>query len=159
MKVTIGWTREGWRCLYGITLHSDPLPTYKEAVRYANETGLEIDNAGWRHKMLSMNWHHHAFDGYPGWELERENAPALVKLTHVRGKGEVESAALAMIWDDIASVDFYQRDWTDDGMPIVRQGETYWSGWWFETIAERDRFAKWLGEKQQRKLLSSRGPS
>lgn len=31
--------------------------------------------------------------------------------------------------------------------PFVREGETYWSGWWFATIAERDRFVKWAAEK------------
>ena len=31
----------------------------------------------------------------------------------------------------------------DDGIPFVSKGETYWSGWWFKTVAERDRFVAW----------------
>lgn len=107
------------------------------------------DNAGWRMKMLTWDWHRLGFDGYPGWELEptpggiKSHAPTFVKLSHMRGKGDVESSALCTKWDDIAQVRFYQRDWTEDGIPFVREGETYWSGWWFQTIAERDRFVAW----------------
>lgn len=102
------------------------------------------DNAGWLQKMLMWDFNKHALDGYPGWEIERENSPAFVRLSHVRGKGAVESNALCEAWDDVARARFYQRDWTDDGIPFVREGETYRSGWWFQTLAERDRFVEWL---------------
>lgn len=91
-----------------------------------------------------MEWHRLSLDKYPGWELESDDCPAFIKLTHVRGEGEVESRELADKWDDEARVHFYQRDWTEDGIPFVHKGETYWSGWWFETIEERDRFLAWI---------------
>lgn len=99
-------------------------------------------NGGWRKKVLTMDWHEAALDGYPGWDLEGK-VPPFVKLTHVRQSDEVESSTLASAWDDIAQEPFYTRDLTDDGIPFVRKGDTYWSGWWFRTTAERDRFVKW----------------
>lgn len=144
VKVKIDRDREGWR-YFADDLKSDPFPTYGAAVKAAKANGHEIDNAGWRRRMLMWNFNDHALDGYPGWEIERDKSPAFVKLTHVRrgGDADVESRTLAAAWDDVAEVDFYQRDWTGDGIPFVNGGETYWSGWWFQTIAERDRFVAW----------------
>lgn len=111
------------------------------------------DNCGWIHKLLSWDWHMLALDGYPNWEIEasaaKPDVPAFVRLTHVRGKGDIESRTLTREWDDIAEVDFYMRDWTDNGIPFVREGDTYWSGWWFATIAERDRFVKWCETRSE----------
>ena len=103
-------------------------------------------NGGWRKKLLTMDWHEVSLDGYPGWESESVDGiktPPFVKLTHTRQAEEVESSTLATKWDDIAEEPFYMRDWTDDGIPFVSKGETYWSGWWFKTVAERDRFVAW----------------
>ena len=149
MKVDINWSHGGWR-FSAEGLKSDPSPTYYDAIQRANEAGHAIDNGGWKHRLLSWNFNFHALDGYPDWEIENPEAdkysrhPAFVKLTHVRRRaGDVESSALANAWDDLATADFYQRDWTDDGIPFVDEGETYWSGWWFQTAAERDRFVAW----------------
>ena len=135
-------------------LKSDRYPSYSDAMRQARSVGHEVDNAGWKHKMLMWNWHSHSLDGFPGWEHETEEYgrphPAFAKLVHTRAKGEVESNDLCNAWDDVATVDFYQRDWTDDGIPFVREGDTYWSGWWFETIAERDRFLRWREERNSK---------
>lgn len=127
--------------------------SYPAAVRRAIADGHEISNAGWKRKLLSWNWGSHALQGYPEWEIDdlREGAaPAWCKLTHTRGgkKSEVESNVLCNAWDDIATVGFYQRDWTDNGIPFVSEGTTYWSGWWFATIAERDRFVAWVRERE-----------
>ncbi len=148
MKVKIDHDRSGWHFASG-DLRSCPIASYPEAVARAVAAGHEIDNAGWRHRLLMWNFHGHALDGYPGWEIDRERSPAFAKLTHTRGNDEDESHKLAVEWDDIAAVDFYQRDWTDDGIPFVNKGETYWSGWWFATIAERDRFLEWHGFRAQ----------
>jgi hypothetical protein len=142
MKVKIYRDREGWYHACA-DLKSERAATYGEAIERAIAAGHDIDNAGWLKRMIMWNFNNHAIDGYPGWEIERDRSPAFAKLTHRRGKGEVESHALAAAWDDIAAEPFYQRDWTDDGIPFVRDDETYWSGWWFKTIAERDRFLVW----------------
>lgn len=129
--------------------------TYAEAKAMAIADGHEVNTGGWKRRLLSWNWTSHALDGYPGWERDEDPGngyqpghPFFVKLTHTRVEGkDVESSVLANAWDDIAEADFYQRDWTDDGIPFVRDGETYWSGWWFATKAERDRFVAWQKER------------
>lgn len=127
--------------------------TYAECRAAAKSKGHEVDSGGWKHKMLSWNFTSHSLDDYPGWETitgesGRPTPAGFVKLAHVRGKsgGEVESNMICNAWDDVAGVDFYQRDWTDDGIPFVSDGTTYWSGWWFATAAERDRFVAWQAE-------------
>jgi hypothetical protein len=134
-------------------LKSDRYQSYSEAMRQARSAGHEVDNAGWKHKLLMWNWHSHAMDGYPGWEqatVEYDRpCPAFAKLTHKMGKGDPESSKLCNAWDDVAAVGFYQRDWTDDGIPFVNKDEVYWSGWWFETIAERDRFLAWYEKRKK----------
>lgn len=117
--------------------------SYPAAKAAALAAGCEVDNAGWIHRLLMWQFNGHAIDGYPTWEIEKENSPAFVRIAHERGTGHVESHELAAAWDDVAEVDFYQRDWTSDGIPSVARGDTYWSGWWFATIAERDRFVAW----------------
>lgn len=134
-----------------IDMRSDPYPTYGECVRAARAAGHEVNNAGWLHRMHSWQFDCHAIQGYPEWELVGPTkfgvrAPAFVKLTHVRKQG-VESDVLCREWDDLAREDFYQRDWTSDGIPFVREGETYWSGWWFQSSLERDRFLELCSAK------------
>ena len=140
--------RDGWRYdSEDMSVKSAAFPSYPEAVKQATAGGYEISNAGWRHRLLVWNWHAHSLDGYPGWETS-EGHPAFVKLAHKRGgsDADVESHKIAARWDDVATVDFYQRDWTEDGIPFVLEGGTYWSGWWFATVAERDRFLEWYKE-------------
>ena len=127
-------------------------PDSMMGVAYKNISRRELPkdptNGGWKKKLLSMDWYDLCSDGYPGWEMDPSDgrlAPAFVKLTHTRGSGNVESSDLASTWDDVATEPFYTRDWTDDGIPFVNKGEIYWAGWWFKTVAERDRFVKWRG--------------
>jgi hypothetical protein len=151
-KVRIDHGRDGWHWYTGEgderMVSVTAFPTYYAAKLAAIAAGHTINGAGWKHKLLMWNWHGHALDGYPGWELTRnpgEHAdhPAFIKLAHTKGGNQVTSHELASAWDDVAEVDFYQRDWTADGIPFVREGEVYWSGWWFATIAERERFLRW----------------
>ncbi len=126
-------------------------PSYPVARRAIDAEGWTFDNAGWRLRLLMWHWHSHSFDRYPEWEIEdrEQGTPAFAKLTHVRGKGAVESHELAARWDDVAEAGFYQRDWTDDGIPFVGEGGTYRSGWWFATLAERDRFIGWYDDRRK----------
>jgi hypothetical protein len=151
VRVEIDRDRDGWH-YHCHGLKSSPAPTYPAIVARAKAEGHEIGNAGWSRRMMSWNFNNHALDGYPGWEIERDRSPAFVKLEHVRRKGVgVESHTLAVAWDDIATADFYQRDWTSDGIPTVSDGAVYWSGWWFATIAERDRFVAWHAARVEAK--------
>jgi hypothetical protein len=148
-KVKIDRDREGWRYFTeDLSIKSSALASYPEIMKQAVADGYEIDNAGWKHRLLMWNWHNHSFDRYPGWEIEKDGCPAFVKLAHKRRGDEmnVESYEVSTAWDNVASVGFYQRDWTEDGIPFCREGDTYWSGWWFATISERDRFVKWYND-------------
>lgn len=152
MKVRIDRRdHEGWRYFSAEDgkMQSPPHKTYYDAKHAALAAGHEIQAGGWLHRLLMWNFNNHAIDGYPGWEKETDRSPAFAKLQHERGNSEsdVESHKLAAAWDDVAKVDFYQRDWTDDGLPFVREKEVYWSGWWFATIVERDRFLAWARER------------
>jgi hypothetical protein len=49
--------RDGWRFFVPDVFISDPYPTYPQAKRAAIAVGYEIDNAGWRHKLLSWQWY------------------------------------------------------------------------------------------------------
>lgn len=135
-------------------MKSERFQTYSEAKMRAVEAGHEVDNAGWKHKLLMWNWHSHSLDGYPGWELEGPGPgeyhahPAYAKLEHVNKKTK-SSDELCNAWDDVAEVDFYQRDYSYDGSVFVADGDRYGSGWWFATVAERDRFLVWA-EKQMK---------
>lgn len=153
-EVRIDRERDGWHFfsedpkLIGDSfakVTSKAFASYPATVSAAREAGHVINNAGWLHKLLSWNWNSHAMDGYPWWEIANDGCPAFVKLSHKRGDSgaEVESLEMCRAWDNLAAGDFYQRDWTDDGIPFCREGEVYWSGWWFETIAERNRFLDW----------------
>lgn len=147
MKVNIDHAaRAGWQ-FHADGLKSVLYDSYPAAKRAAVAAGHEVDNGGWLHRLLMWQFNNHALDGYPEWEIEREKSPAFVRLAHKRGPGAVESHALASAWDDVAEVDFYQRDWTSDALPSVAKGDVYWSGWWFATLAERDRFVKWCAER------------
>lgn len=135
-------------CYFGDGVPAVYSRSYPAITRKAREAGHEIDSLGWKHKLLQLHWNLHTLDGYPEWTIE-DGAPPFWRLAHVRGPAgsPVESTALCMAWDDVAEVDFYQRDFTEDGIPIVHEGETYWSGWWFQTIGERDRFVAWHRER------------
>lgn len=126
--------------------------TYAAARAGARVAGYEIDNAGWKKKLLMWNWHSHSLDGYPGWQAEKEEygrpVPAYAKLEHINKKTK-SSDDLCNAWDDVAEVDFYQRDYSYDGSVFVGDGDKYGSGWWFATVAERDRFLLWAAEQMK----------
>ena len=108
---------------------------------------MSDDNLGWKKKLLMWDWHEHALKGYPGWQLDSDRHPYFHKFVVVKGKGR-SSHRIASDWDDSATERFYHRDWTSSGLPFVDDGETYWTGFWFESKAERERFVKWLTETE-----------
>jgi hypothetical protein len=148
-KVDPGEMPAGWDMM------SERFGTYAEAKMGAKTAGHEIDNAGWRRKLLMWNWHSHSLDGYPGWEIENPQEsekysrhPAYAKLEHINKKTK-GSDDLCNAWDNIAEVDFYQRDFSYSGSVFVTDGDAYGSGWWFATIVERDRFVRWAQEQMK----------
>ncbi len=103
----------------------------------------------WNRKVPMWDWHTLQIHGYPGWELETHSDgehPAFFHLSCVVGDGP-QSRELAVEFDDIAQGQFYYRDWTDDGIPFVRDKETYQARFWFQKSSDRERFAKLVESK------------
>lgn len=167
VKVCIDSDHDGWYYFVRPETYNDPIPesaktrlplgkTFDDIWQLALDNGHEISNAGWKRKLLSWNWYGICLDGYPGWELEGGN-PAWCRLEHVNSNtawngepgehaGTPRSKDLQNFWDDLAKVHFYSRDYSYDGSFSVGNGEKYGSGWWFRTVAERDRFLAWVTE-------------
>lgn len=172
MKVCIGWDRLGWfwyppRERGGADEHEPLREAEKSKVRALTYDGIlslaawhghQVDNAGWKQKLLMWNWQWISLDRYPGWESEH-GSPPWCKIEHVNkpdswpgGKlvttreGTPSSSDVANKWDDVAQAQFYTRDLSYDHSCSVGNGEPYMSLWWFRTAAERDRFLAWLAE-------------
>lgn len=165
-KVSIDNDRDGW-FWYIAPDQRDPdwrladkdksprAKTYDEILQHATAAGYEINNGGWKQKLLSWNWHGIGFDRYPGWAIEH-GAPPWCRIEHVNGdtwecgkrasdrSATKSSGDVANAWDDIAETQFYTRDISYDGSCSVMNREPYGSLWWFRTVAERDRFLAWL---------------
>ena len=93
------------------------------------------------------NWHWTSLDGWPGWDIVgegHERHPPFVELT-IRNGEDRPSLDISREWDDLATGLFYNRDWTEDGIPFVRDGEIYRAGFWFEKTSDRDEFVKRYG--------------
>jgi hypothetical protein len=49
--------------------------TYDEILDQVALAGYEVNNGGWKQKLLSWNWHGIGFDRYPGWAIEYRSPP------------------------------------------------------------------------------------
>lgn len=124
--------------------------SYPATLRAIEAAGLVHDNAGWRHYLLLWNWTHHSCDKFPEWEIGLHCVPHYAETRHHKGKGEKSvDQKLKEEWDDVAQVGFYMRPFTESGIQVVYEGEDYRLGWWFATMAERDRFLAWYKEKYE----------
>lgn len=108
-----------------------------------DELGIP-DSWDWLAKPPSWAWHRLAIDGYSDWDqvgaTERADsrlskAPPFVMVECTRERAP-ESEEMANSFDDVATGLFYYRDWTHDGIPWCNAGEVYWSGFWFQRIAD-----------------------
>jgi hypothetical protein len=80
--------------------------------------------------------------------------------------GGERSRRAATELDDVATGLFYYRDWTNSGTPCVAEGELYFSGFWFQRMADAEAFhKKWGGiasweldfNEKERKISEMRG--
>jgi hypothetical protein len=55
-------------------------------------------------------------------------------------KGKFASSYLASEFENMATGDFYYRDWTKSTLPFVDEGEVYWSGFSFQYLADGKKF-------------------
>ncbi len=99
----------------------------------------------WKKALPLDIWHALVHGGYPTWERSEENpdVPPFVQLTITKGEGR-SSRDLAVAFDDIAQANFYYRDWTDSGLPFIKDKESYRSCFWFALRSDRENFLELL---------------
>lgn len=85
------------------------------------------------------------------------DTPPFVMFEH---SGNDTSRGMAVTWDDEATGLFYYRDWTSSGIPCIADGNTYWSGFWFERLADANAFhdkyggiASWKSDFESKRRL------
>lgn len=94
----------------------------------------------WRRYVPMWDWHSLAMIGWPGWEREPGGKePLRIDLSFTVGEGK-SSHAVAAEFDDLAVAACYYRDFTENGSPFVRSGDTYRSAFWFSSRVDMERF-------------------
>jgi len=97
-------------------------------------------------KMLRMtDYHKLAIARWPGWDKVDRDEPPTVKMSCVVGEGE-SSRQIAIRFDDIADGSFYYRDYTQSGIPIVRDGERYGSTFIFQFVSDYEKFCEMIAK-------------
>ena len=79
--------------------------------------------------------------GYPGWNLTEGHPATVGPFVVVKGSGP-SSREMAVAFDDVATGNFYYRDWTDSGLPFVAGGGAYRSCFWFQYTADAQLFER-----------------
>jgi hypothetical protein len=79
--------------------------------------------------------------GY-GWETIDGETPPNVQIAVKQGVGMRTSRDLAVETDDWCKGEFYYRDFTDSGIPVVRDDEVYHAAFWFQFASDKEEFEK-----------------
>lgn len=100
---------------------------------------METNAWDWNRMIQSSDYYKLSLVGWPGWDKLERDEPPFVMLTHTHGDGK-SSRDLAIEFDDVASMKFWYRDFTDSGIPIVRDGDVYCSMFVFQSIDDMVKF-------------------
>jgi hypothetical protein len=84
-----------------------------------------------------------AAQGYPGWDKIGHHPPYVI-CALTRGM-QPESAEMAAAWDGEAEGLFHYRDQTTSGLPFVPEGGSYQACFWFQRLADAERFHERFG--------------
>ena len=93
----------------------------------------------WNKALPAWLWHQIALDGFPSWEKPDGKMPASVLLT-IKNKTDQSSHSIAIEVDDWCKGAFYYRDFTDDGIPFVDDGEVYRARFSFQFVEDAKAF-------------------
>lgn len=93
----------------------------------------------WNKLIPSWLWHQICLDEYPAWEKEEDGNPAsvFIRVEHPKDKS---SRTIAIEFDDLCHGAFYYRDFTEDGIPFIRDGDVYHARFWFQFKSDADMF-------------------
>lgn len=83
---------------------------------------------------------------WPGWHKPHGSEPPTIGFSCKMGVGK-SSREIAIEFDDIAEGNFYYRDFTDSGIPIVSDGEVYRSQFVFQYLSDFEKFLGLIADK------------
>lgn len=98
-----------------------------------------MQSLGWKKLIGSLEWHNLVSIGWPGWDLDTTKEPHYTYLYSTFGKGK-QSRDYAIQFDDISQGSFWYRDYTENNLPIIRNGDNYSSRFAFQFKADKDKF-------------------
>jgi hypothetical protein len=98
----------------------------------------------WNKLLSSDEFYKIGFRYFPEWDKVDAEKPYFVKLEIKNGKDK-SSHDVAASFDNIITDEFYYRDWTQNGIPIVSEGEIYNSGFWFKRKEDAIKFHEIFG--------------
>lgn len=100
----------------------------------------------WNKLVFSFEYSMIALDGYPDWHINPETKePYNLYKTFVGGDNHLSSHSFACKLDDIVDGQFYYRDFTKSGIPIVKDGEEYNSIFVFQYKSDYLKAKKEIG--------------
>lgn len=115
-----------------------------------------VEQWDWNRKLPMWDWYTVLLAGYPEWEKPDGETPASA-LISVKNDTDKSSHDLAVEVDDWCKGQFYYRDYTDDGIPFVNEGEVYKSRFWFQFVPDAEEFWKRYGGREQPSATNREG--
>ena len=104
-------------------------------------TKIALEGWDWKRKIPSHEFNILSINHYADWGWATECPFVMMECV----SGKVDSRPMAVKFDDIATEQFYYRDWTKSGIPVCNDGEIYWSGFWFESMDDAVAFKNEFG--------------
>lgn len=86
--------------------------------------------------IIDNSWDHILKAGQQQWVY------VLIEVQNGVGKS---SQQMAIETDDNIQHYFAYRDWTSSGLPFIKKGDKYWSGFWFQKLVDAQRFQQRYG--------------
>ena len=93
----------------------------------------------WKQQISVSSWHSLSYDNWPGWDKGVEGHTLQAELVIKYGEGK-SGYKIAVEVDDWCRGQFYYRDLTKSGLPILDQGERYITVFYFQLTADYLRF-------------------
>ena len=83
-----------------------------------------------RKQLYSDEFYKLAFANFTTSDKHNNNSEYCINLEII--KGQYDSINIAEEFEKTAKGNFYYRDYTEDGLPFVEEGNIYWSEFWFQ---------------------------
>lgn len=101
---------------------------------------MKIENWDWKRALPSDIWYDIVLDGFPCFEIDNYTKEPYYHSFGTKDGEQKSSRKIAVEFDDVSEGLFYYRDFTDDGIPFVRDGDVYRSCFSFQFKKDYDKF-------------------